>query len=229
MAVPLHAGTLSSLSIPVPSYDRSKLTPGIVHIGVGGIQQSPRYIQRLPPRAPGEVRGCRAVHGWRRRLAMGHLGRRTDALRRQDEGCHVLGPHCEFLFAPEEHDAVVARLPPRVSRRHDQSGDADSYREGLLLEFEHWCFGHQPASCPGRLGQDRGRRDSLAELARFFGSGREEEDERRSTAFGDSELRQCPGERSQVGAVHAGVRSLGWGSRAPFVHRKQVDLPEFDG
>mmetsp|Transcript_151940 Transcript_151940/g.487671 ORF Transcript_151940/g.487671 Transcript_151940/m.487671 type:complete len:469 (-) Transcript_151940:106-1512(-) len=51
-----------------------------------------------------------------------------DVMREQDNmytlwerGCpsseaQVLGPHCEFLFAPEEHDAVVARLAAATTK-----------------------------------------------------------------------------------------------------------------
>ncbi len=35
----LNSENLSSLSIPVPGYDRSKVTAGIVHFGVGGFHR----------------------------------------------------------------------------------------------------------------------------------------------------------------------------------------------
>ncbi|OLF07048.1 mannitol dehydrogenase [Actinophytocola xinjiangensis] len=51
MAVPLTDATVSGLnrSVAVPSYDRSTLTPGIVHIGVGGFHRAHQamYLDRL--------------------------------------------------------------------------------------------------------------------------------------------------------------------------------------
>src|SRR3982751_3985425 len=49
--LPLNARNLSSLpeDLPVPSYDRSRLTAGIVHFGVGGFHRAHEamYLDRL--------------------------------------------------------------------------------------------------------------------------------------------------------------------------------------
>ena len=36
----LGAETLGSLDVPVPTYDRSQVTTGIVHFGVGGFHRA---------------------------------------------------------------------------------------------------------------------------------------------------------------------------------------------
>ena len=45
----LHTSTLDELSIPKPSYDRSQVTTGIVHFGVGGFHRAHQamYLDRL--------------------------------------------------------------------------------------------------------------------------------------------------------------------------------------
>ena len=45
----LNQANLGSLSIPVPSYDRSQVTVGIVHFGVGGFHRAHQamYVDQL--------------------------------------------------------------------------------------------------------------------------------------------------------------------------------------
>src|ERR1700753_4381398 len=45
----LTSTSLSDLDIPVPTYDRSKVTTGIVHFGVGGLHRAHQamYLDRL--------------------------------------------------------------------------------------------------------------------------------------------------------------------------------------
>ena len=54
----LNAGSLSSLagSLPVPSYDRSSVRTGIVHLGVGGFHRSHQamYLDRLLEQGQGQ-------------------------------------------------------------------------------------------------------------------------------------------------------------------------------
>jgi mannitol 2-dehydrogenase len=50
-ATPLSPDNLAAIgeSVPVPSYDRSAVTPGIVHLGVGGFHRAHQamYLDRL--------------------------------------------------------------------------------------------------------------------------------------------------------------------------------------
>ena len=42
--VKLDASTLGSLDVPVPTYDRSQVTTGIVHFGVGGFHRAHQAV-----------------------------------------------------------------------------------------------------------------------------------------------------------------------------------------
>lgn len=48
-ARPLNHSVLDALEIPVPGYDRSKVTVGIVHFGVGGFHRAHQamYLDQL--------------------------------------------------------------------------------------------------------------------------------------------------------------------------------------
>ena len=50
---PLNSGTVADLTVPVPGYDRSAVTAGIVHFGVGGFHRAHQamYLDLLMDRA----------------------------------------------------------------------------------------------------------------------------------------------------------------------------------
>ncbi|WP_406319344.1 mannitol dehydrogenase family protein [Streptosporangium sp. NBC_01639] len=105
--------------VAVPSYDRSKLTVGIVHFGVGGFHRAHQamYLDRL-------MNDGRA-HDWAI-CGVGILpgdSRMRDALTAQDglytlvlkhpDGAReasVIGSIVEYLFAPDDPEAVVERM-----------------------------------------------------------------------------------------------------------------------
>ena len=83
----LNQANLSSLSIPVPSYDRSQVTVGIVHFGVGVMPfdlkmkealQSQDCLYTLVQKAPDG--------SWTPR---------------------IIGSIVQYLYAPDDPDAVI--------------------------------------------------------------------------------------------------------------------------
>ncbi|MBG6097699.1 mannitol dehydrogenase family protein [Nocardioides luteus] len=122
---PLTSARLGELSaaIAVPAYDRSAVTPGIVHLGVGGFHRAhqARYIDDLLASGitdwgivgvglmPQDVRMRDAL------AAQDHLY--TLVERAPDGGVHgrVIGSIIDYLFAPDSPEAVLALLTdPRI-------------------------------------------------------------------------------------------------------------------
>jgi mannitol 2-dehydrogenase len=116
----LSAAALSDLAgrIAVPSYDRSAVTPGVVHIGVGGFHRAHQALfhDRLLRRGHTDWGIC-GVGLLDADRAM------RDALQAQDglytlvakhagggdEG-RVVGSLVEYRFAPDDPDAVIERM-----------------------------------------------------------------------------------------------------------------------
>jgi mannitol 2-dehydrogenase len=105
--------------IDVPTYDRSKLKTGIVHIGVGGFHRAHQaaYIHELL-KTPGSEQWAICGVG----LLEGNRGLR-DILKKQDYlytltvrhpngkvDNQVIGSMVDFLFAPEDKQAVINKL-----------------------------------------------------------------------------------------------------------------------
>ncbi|GAA2895026.1 mannitol dehydrogenase family protein [Streptosporangium fragile] len=117
----LTQGTVGALApeVAVPSYDRSRLTVGIVHFGVGGFHRAHQamYLDRL-------MNDGRA-HDWAI-CGVGVLpgdARMRDALTAQDglytmvlkhpdgtREARVIGSITEYLFAPDDPEAVVEKM-----------------------------------------------------------------------------------------------------------------------
>ncbi|MDP9848729.1 mannitol dehydrogenase family protein [Streptosporangium lutulentum] len=111
-------GTLSE-GVAVPSYDRSELTVGIVHFGVGGFHRAHQamYLDRLMDAGK--------AHDWAI-CGAGVLpgdARMRDALTAQDglytlvvkhpDGAleaRVIGSIIEYLLAPDDPEAVIGRM-----------------------------------------------------------------------------------------------------------------------
>jgi mannitol 2-dehydrogenase len=114
---PLGRRTLSSLgtAVEVPAYDRSTLTPGVVHLGVGGFHRSHQAVYLDDLAALGET-------------AWGEVGvslrspQMRDALAPQDflftvlersaggDRARVVGSLLDLLHAPDDPQAVVDLL-----------------------------------------------------------------------------------------------------------------------
>lgn len=119
--------TLAALpeEVATPSYDRSGLTVGIVHIGVGGFHRAHQamYLDRLMNEGK--------AHDWAI-CGVGVLpgdARMRDALTAQDglytlmlkhpdgtREARVIGSITEFLFAPDDPEAVIERMADAAVR-----------------------------------------------------------------------------------------------------------------
>jgi mannitol 2-dehydrogenase len=135
----LNSSALESLSIPKPSYDRSKATTGIVHFGVGGFHRAHEamYLDRLMEQdtAPGGSGGV--PPGIDTALDWGICGvgvmpfdlRMRDVMVAQDclytlvekdpEGNWspgVIGSIVDYLYAPDDPDAVIEKMADPATR-----------------------------------------------------------------------------------------------------------------
>jgi mannitol 2-dehydrogenase len=120
----LSTAALASLGVPVPRYDRSAVTPGIVHLGVGGFHRAHQavYVDDLLDGGatewgicgvgvlPGDVRMRDAL------AAQDHLF--TVVVKHPDGTLEprVVGSIVEFLFAPDDPEAVLERLAAPTTR-----------------------------------------------------------------------------------------------------------------
>jgi mannitol 2-dehydrogenase len=124
---PLTSTTLTAVGarVPVPTYDRSAVRTGIVHIGVGGFHRAHQavYLDRLM--CAGEaldwgICGVGVLPGDRRM---------QEALREQDGlytvvekhpdgtlAARVVGSIVDYLLAPDDPQAVVARMADGATR-----------------------------------------------------------------------------------------------------------------
>lgn len=114
-----HSITTLSSNVDVPTYDRSKVKAGIVHIGVGGFHRAHQaaYINELLKIPGNEQWGICGVG-----LLEANRGLR-DILAKQDNlytltirhpngrvDNSVIGSMVEFLFAPENKQAVIEKM-----------------------------------------------------------------------------------------------------------------------
>ena len=123
----LRAATLDSLSasVQVPAYDRSRVRTGIVHLGVGGFHRSHQamYLDRLMDRGEAldwGICGVGVLPGDRR---MAEVMDRQDCLytlvlAHADgfQEARVVGSVVEYLFAPDDPEAVVAKMADPATR-----------------------------------------------------------------------------------------------------------------
>ncbi len=127
MSTPLNNETVSDLAgVDVPTYDRSGVTPGIVHFGVGAFHRAHQamYLDRL-------LATDASASGW----GICGVGVRTadaamrDALGPQDglftltlkhpDGAvetSVIGSIVEYLYAPDDPEKVIERLSDPATR-----------------------------------------------------------------------------------------------------------------
>ncbi|MHA7279797.1 mannitol dehydrogenase family protein [Arthrobacter sp. MDT2-2] len=117
----LSAATLSSLppELPVPAYDRSALSVGIVHFGVGGFHRAHQamYLDRLMSQGQ--------AHGWAicgigvlpHDLAMKQVmdnqnGLYTLVEKAPDgtQNARVIGSIVDYLFAPDDPETVIETM-----------------------------------------------------------------------------------------------------------------------
>ncbi len=124
-AVPLNARTVGSLDVPVPSYDRSQVSTGIVHFGVGGFHRAHQamYLDRLMSEGKAMDLGICGVGVMPFDLKM------RDALVSQDclytlvlkapDGSwtpQVIGSIVQYLYAPDDPEAVIEKMADPATR-----------------------------------------------------------------------------------------------------------------
>ncbi|MDV8004982.1 mannitol dehydrogenase family protein [Rhodococcus sp. IEGM 1318] len=144
-------------SLQVPNYDRSKVTTGIVHFGVGGFHRAHQamYIDTLLRRGEGFDWGICGVG------VMPSDKRMRDSLRAQDglytlalkhadgtlEG-RVIGSIVEYLFAPDDPQAVIEKMASESTKIvsltiteggyniSDSTGEFDSSNPDVVHDLE---------------------------------------------------------------------------------------------
>ena len=111
--------------LPAPRYDRARVRQGIVHIGLGGFARAhlAMYLHRLMEQGEGLDWGICGVGVLDVDRAMRDVMRRQDGLytlvlRRPDGGLEatVVGSVVDYLFAPDDPDAVIERLSSPETR-----------------------------------------------------------------------------------------------------------------
>ncbi len=123
----LTTATLPSLagSLPVPTYDRSRVRAGIVHLGVGAFHRSHQalYVDRLLEQGTAQEWGICGVGVLPsdRRMAEAMAaqdGLYTLVVKHADGAleARVVGSIVEYLLAPDDPEAVVEKLAAETTR-----------------------------------------------------------------------------------------------------------------
>jgi mannitol 2-dehydrogenase len=143
--------------LPVPAYDRDLVTPGVVHIGVGGFHRAHQamYLDRLMNEGKALDWGVCGVG------VMAADRRMKDALTAQDclytlvlkhsDGRYeprVIGSIVEYLFAPDSPEAVIEKMAAAATRIvsltvteggyniHDTTGEFDVTNPGVVADLQ---------------------------------------------------------------------------------------------
>ncbi len=123
----LSARSLSTVgrTIAVPSYDRDRVRTGIVHLGVGGFHRSHQamYLDRLMEAGKAMEWGICGVGVLPADREMQEVMTAQDCLYtllvRHADGsldARVIGSMVEYLFAPDDPEAVVAKMADPSTR-----------------------------------------------------------------------------------------------------------------
>jgi mannitol 2-dehydrogenase len=164
-----------SMGIPLPTYDRNSLAPGIVHIGVGGFHRAHQgvFLDRLAEQRIssdwGVVGvGLRSAKGREELLSQDCLYTVLQRGPDRDEA-RVIGALLDYLYGPEDRGAVLAALASPRTRIVSLTVTGDGYgvdRTGQL-DLDDRGVAHdlaqptQPTSVLGYLTESlRWRRDA---------------------------------------------------------------------
>ena len=111
-------------SIAIPNYQRDAVTPGIVHLGVGGFHRAHQamYIDSLMNAGTAMDWGIVGVgvqpSNWTMRDALAAQDNLYTLVLRHNDGSwdpRVIGSLIDYLLAPDDPEAVIARLcDPRI-------------------------------------------------------------------------------------------------------------------
>jgi mannitol 2-dehydrogenase len=124
---PLNETSLPSLpsSVPKPTYDRSGVRPGIVHLGVGAFHRSHQamYVDRLLEQGQAQDWGICGVGVLPsdRRMAevMAAQGGLYTLVVKHSDGtleARVVGSIVEYLLAPDDPEAVIEKMAAESTR-----------------------------------------------------------------------------------------------------------------
>ncbi len=136
----LDAATLPACAklVPTPAYDRSRLNVGIVHFGVGGFHRAHQamYLDRLMNAGEAfdwAICGVGVMEADRRmQEALGAQGYLYTLVEKHSDGVYeprVIGSIIDYLYAPDDPEAVIERLV--------DPGDADRVADGDRRRLQH--------------------------------------------------------------------------------------------
>jgi mannitol 2-dehydrogenase len=124
--VRLSAQTLASCAgrLPTPAYDRSALRHGVVHVGVGGFHRAHQamYHDRLLHAGAADwgICGVGVMPADRRvrdaLVAQDHLYTLVEKHANGDSRGRVIGAITDYLFAPDDPEAVIEKLAAETTR-----------------------------------------------------------------------------------------------------------------
>jgi mannitol 2-dehydrogenase len=176
----LNQANLASLSVPTPQYDRSAVTTGIVHFGVGGFHRAHQamYVDALLNS------GDEDAYRWGI-CGVGVMpgdARMRDALKNQDglytlvlkdsDGTwepRVIGSIVDYLLAPDDPEAVIERMASEQTRIvsltvteggynvHPVTGEFDATNPAVAADLE---AGATPRTTFGLVTEALARRRS---------------------------------------------------------------------
>ncbi len=121
----LNQANLGSLSVPVPSYDRTQVKVGIVHFGVGGFHRAHQamYLDQLMERGKALDWGICGVGVMPFDLKMKEAMQSQDCLytlvEKAPDGSwepRVIGSIVQYLYAPDDPDAVLEKMADPATR-----------------------------------------------------------------------------------------------------------------
>jgi mannitol 2-dehydrogenase len=121
----LNQANLGSLSIPVPSYDRSQLKVGIVHIGVGGFHRAHQamYIDQLMEQGKALDWAICGVGVMPFDVQMKQAMEAQDCLytlvlKESEAGweSRVIGSIVQYLYSPDDPNAVIEKMADTATR-----------------------------------------------------------------------------------------------------------------
>jgi mannitol 2-dehydrogenase len=140
----LNAHNLPALNVPVPAYDRSQTSIGIVHFGVGGFHRAHQamYIDRLLSQGlardwgicgvgvlPGDQRMRDALHGQDHLYTL--ILEHPDGTREP----RVIGSIVDFRYAPDDPEAVIELIAAPTTRIISLTITEGGYNEPLSAVF----------------------------------------------------------------------------------------------
>jgi mannitol 2-dehydrogenase len=115
----LNQANLGSLTIPVPSYDRSQVNVGIMHFGVGGFHRAHQamYVDQLMEQGKALDWGICGVGVMPFDLKMKEAMEAQDCLYtlvlKDPEGGwqpRVIGSIVQYLYSPDDPEAVIEKM-----------------------------------------------------------------------------------------------------------------------